>query len=134
LIQQQRWLGQSIHRNGPRINWLRCTTNAGQRLFKISSSVNYRPHAVLDKQLQDTIYQFEHARAGQSRKSTVNQQQSKVRSSLAEALAEQTRNHHRQHPDLPALFDALDKYPKLASDAMRFIAVRPQLLADGLIG
>ena len=70
---------------------------------------------------QDTIYQFEHAQGvvKQINRETSNQSKSEQ---LAEALAEQTRIIIVTIQTFPALFDALDKYPKLASGRYAVIA------------
>lgn len=91
----------------------------GQRLF--NSVIVITDRTVLDKQLQDTIYQFEHAQGvvKQINRETSNQSKSEQ---LAEALAEQTRIIIVTIQTFPALFDALDKYPKLASGRYAVIA------------
>ncbi len=91
----------------------------GQKLF--SSVIVITDRTVLDKQLQDTIYQFEHAQGVVKciTRDIGNQSKSEQ---LAEALAEQTRIIIVTIQTFPALFDALDKYPKLASGRYAVIA------------
>ncbi|MCU1718859.1 type I restriction endonuclease subunit R [Pseudomonas sp. 5P_3.1_Bac2] len=91
----------------------------GQRLF--NSVIVITDRTVLDKQLQDTIYQFEHAQGVVKCISRDIGSQSKSEQ-LAEALAEQTRIIIVTIQTFPALFDALDKYPKLASGRYAVIA------------
>lgn len=91
----------------------------GQKLF--SSVIVITDRTVLDKQLQDTIYQFEHAQGVVKciTRDIGNQSKSEQ---LAEALAEQTRIIIVTIQTFPALFDALDKYPKLATGRYAVIA------------
>ncbi|MEK6789878.1 MAG: type I restriction endonuclease [Pseudomonadota bacterium] len=91
----------------------------GQKLF--SSVIVITDRMVLDKQLQDTIYQFEHAQGVVKciTRDIGNQSKSEQ---LAEALAEQTRIIIVTIQTFPALFDALDKYPKLATGRYAVIA------------
>lgn len=91
----------------------------GQRLF--NSVIVITDRTVLDKQLQDTIYQFEHAQGVVKciTRDIGNQSKSEQ---LAEALAEQTRIIIVTIQTFPALFDALDKHPKLASGRYAVIA------------
>lgn len=91
----------------------------GQRLF--SSVIVVTDRTVLDSQLQNTIYQFEHAQGVVRPISRDIGNQSKSEQ-LAEALAEQTRIIIVTIQTFPALFDALDKYPKLASGRYAVIA------------
>ncbi|WP_312256297.1 type I restriction endonuclease subunit R [Stutzerimonas nitrititolerans] len=91
----------------------------GQRLF--NSVIVITDRTVLDKQLQDTIYQFEHAQGVVKCITRDIGSQSKSEQ-LAEALAEQTRIIIVTIQTFPALFDALDKYPKLASGRYAVIA------------
>jgi len=91
----------------------------GQRLF--NSVIVITDRTVLDKQLQDTIYQFEHAQGVVKQINRETSSQSKSEQ-LAEALAEQTRIIIVTIQTFPALFDALDKYPKLASGRYAVIA------------
>jgi type I restriction enzyme R subunit len=93
--------------------------DAGQRLF--NSVIVITDRTVLDKQLQDTIYQFEHAQGVVKQINRETSSQSKSEQ-LAEALAEQTRIIIVTIQTFPALFDALDKYPKLASGRYAVIA------------
>ncbi len=91
----------------------------GQRLF--NSVIVITDRTVLDKQLQDTIYQFEHAQGVVKCITRDIGSQSKSEQ-LAEALAQQTRIIIVTIQTFPALFDALDKYPKLASGRYAVIA------------
>ncbi|PAA05247.1 type I restriction endonuclease subunit R [Pseudomonas fragi] len=93
--------------------------DAGQRLF--NSVIVVTDRTVLDSQLQNTIYQFEHAQGVVKPISRDVGNQSKSEQ-LAEALAEQTRIIIVTIQTFPALFDALDKYPKLASGRYAVIA------------
>jgi type I restriction enzyme R subunit len=93
--------------------------DAGERLF--NSVIVITDRTVLDKQLQDTIYQFEHAQGVVKQINREASSQSKSEQ-LAEALAEQTRIIIVTIQTFPALFDALDKYPKLASGRYAVIA------------
>jgi len=91
----------------------------GQRLF--SSVIVVTDRTVLDSQLQSTIYQFEHAQ-GVVRPITRDVGNQSKSEQLAEALAEQTRIIIVTIQTFPALFDALEKYPKLASGRYAVIA------------
>lgn len=91
----------------------------GNKLF--SSVIVVTDRTVLDSQLQDTIYQFEHAQGVVRPVSRDIGNQSKSEQ-LAEALAEQTRIIIVTIQTFPALFDALEKYPKLASGRYAVIA------------
>lgn len=91
----------------------------GQRLF--NSVIVVTDRTVLDKQLQDTLYQFEHAQ-GVVRCITRDIGSRSKSEQLAEALAEQTRIIIVTIQTFPALFDALDKHPKLASGRYAVIA------------
>ena len=93
--------------------------DAGQRLF--NSVIVITDRTVLDKQLQDTIYQFEHAQGVVKQINRETSSQSKSEQ-LAEALSEQTRIIIVTIQTFPALYDALDKYPKLASGRYAVIA------------
>lgn len=93
--------------------------DAGQRLF--NSVIVVTDRTVLDSQLQNTIYQFEHAQGVVKPISRDVGNHSKSEQ-LAEALAEQTRIIIVTIQTFPALFDALDKYPKLASGRYAVIA------------
>ena len=93
--------------------------DAGQRLF--NSVIVVTDRTVLDSQLQNTIYQFEHAQGVVKPISRDVGNKSKSEH-LAEALAEQTRIIIVTIQTFPALFDALDKYPKLASGRYAVIA------------
>lgn len=92
---------------------------AGQRLF--NSVIVVTDRTVLDSQLQNTIYQFEHAQ-GVVKPITRDVGTTSKSEQLAEALAEQTRIIIVTIQTFPALFDALDKYPKLASGRYAVIA------------
>lgn len=91
----------------------------GQKLF--SSVIVITDRTVLDKQLQETIYQFEHAH-GVVRCINRDIGNKSKSEQLAEALMEQTRIIIVTIQTFPALFDALDKYPKLASGRYAVIA------------
>ena len=93
--------------------------NEGNKLF--NSVIVVTDRTVLDSQLQDTIYQFEHAQGvvRPINRDLGNQSKSEQ---LAEALAEQTRIIIVTIQTFPALFDALEKYPKLASGRYAVIA------------
>ncbi|NMY90429.1 type I restriction endonuclease subunit R [Pseudomonas oryzihabitans] len=91
----------------------------GQRLF--SSVIVVTDRTVLDSQLQNTIYQFEHAQ-GVVRPITRDVGNQSKSEQLAEALADQTRIIIVTIQTFPALFDALEKYPKLASGRYAVIA------------
>ena len=91
----------------------------GQRLF--NSVIVITDRTVLDKRLQDTIYQFEHAQGVVKCITRDIGSQSKSEQ-LAEALAEQTRIIIVTIQTFPALFEALDKYPRLASGRYAVIA------------
>ncbi|WP_404362555.1 type I restriction endonuclease subunit R [Marinobacter sp.] len=91
----------------------------GQKLF--SSIIVVTDRTVLDSQLQDTIYQFEHAQGVVRPISRDLGNQSKSEQ-LAEALAEQTRIIIVTIQTFPALFDALDKHPRLAAGRYAVIA------------
>jgi type I restriction enzyme R subunit len=91
----------------------------GQRLF--SSVIVVTDRTVLDSQLQNTIYQFEHAQ-GVVKPITRDIGNQSKSEQLAEALAEQTRIIIVTIQTFPALFDALDKYPTLASGRYAVIA------------
>ncbi|APC14624.1 restriction endonuclease subunit R [Pseudomonas frederiksbergensis] len=91
----------------------------GQRLF--NSVIVVTDRTVLDNQLQSTIYQFEHAQ-GVVKPITRDIGNQSKSEQLAEALAEQTRIIIVTIQTFPALFDALDKYPKLASGRYAVIA------------
>ncbi|AXA65425.1 type I restriction endonuclease subunit R [Pseudomonas oryzihabitans] len=94
-------------------------TDDGQRLF--SSVIVVTDRTVLDSQLQNTIYQFEHAQ-GVVRPITRDVGNQSKSEQLAEALAEHTRIIIVTIQTFPALFDALEKYPKLASGRYAVIA------------
>lgn len=93
--------------------------DTGQRLF--NSVIVVTDRTVLDSQLQNTIYQFEHAQGVVKPISRDVGNQSKSEQ-LAEALAEQTRIIIVTIQTFPALFDALDKHPKLSSGRYAVIA------------
>ncbi|MAL95615.1 MAG: restriction endonuclease subunit R [Haliea sp.] len=86
-----------------------------------NSVVVVTDRTVLDSQLQDTIYQFEHAQ-GVVRPITRDLGNQSKSEQLAEALANQTRIIIVTIQTFPALFDALDKYPELASGRYAVIA------------
>ena len=91
----------------------------GQKLF--NSVIVISDRTVLDSQLQDTIYQFEHANGVVVPINRDRTSQSKSEQ-LAEALSAQTRIIIVTIQTFPALFDALDKYPSLASGRYAVIA------------
>lgn len=91
----------------------------GHRLF--NSVVVVTDRTVLDSQLQDTIYQFEHA-SGVVRPISRDIGSKSKSEQLAEALAEQTRIIIVTIQTFPALFDALDKRPELAGGRYAVIA------------
>ncbi|NYT66865.1 type I restriction endonuclease subunit R [Alcaligenaceae bacterium] len=91
----------------------------GQRLF--NSIIVVTDRTVLDAQLQNTIYQFEHAQGVVRPISNDIGSQSKSEQ-LADALANQTRIIIVTIQTFPALFDALDKYPKFACGRYAVIA------------
>ncbi|HEL3779723.1 TPA: type I restriction endonuclease subunit R [Stenotrophomonas maltophilia] len=91
----------------------------GQRLF--DSVIVITDRTVLDSQLQNTIYQFEHAQ-GVVKPITRDIGTQSKSEQLVQALAEQTRIIIVTIQTFPALFDALDKYPKLASGRYAVIA------------
>ncbi|PSB68565.1 restriction endonuclease subunit R [filamentous cyanobacterium CCP1] len=93
--------------------------NTAQKLF--SSVIVVTDRTVLDSQLQDTIYQFEHAQGVVVPIIRDGTSQSKSEQ-LAEALSAQTRIIIVTIQTFPALFDALDKYPALASGRYAVIA------------
>lgn len=93
--------------------------DTGNKLF--SSVIVITDRTVLDSQLQDTIYQFEHAQGVVVPVNRESTSQSKSEQ-LAEALAAQTRIIIVTIQTFPALFDALDKYPALASGRYAVIA------------
>lgn len=93
--------------------------DTGHKLF--SSVIVVTDRTVLDSQLQDTIYQFEHAQGVVVPITREGTSQSKSEQ-LAEALTQQTRIIIVTIQTFPALFDALDKYPALASGRYAVIA------------
>ena len=93
--------------------------DTGNKLF--NSVVVVTDRTVLDSQLQNTIYQFEHAQ-GVVRPITRDIGSQSKSEQLAEALANQTRIIIVTIQTFPALFDALDKYPELASGRYAVIA------------
>ncbi|TQE99480.1 MAG: type I restriction endonuclease subunit R [Spiribacter salinus] len=91
----------------------------GGRLF--NSVIVVTDRTVLDSQLQETIYQFEHAQ-GVVRPITRDIGNHSKSEQLAEALAEQTRIIIVTIQTFPALFDALDARPQLAKGRYAVIA------------
>ncbi|MDT0511709.1 MULTISPECIES: type I restriction endonuclease [unclassified Halomonas] len=91
----------------------------GKKLF--NSVIVVTDRTVLDSQLQDTIYQFEHAHGVVCpiTRDVGNQSKSEQ---LAEALASNTRIIIVTIQTFPALFDALDKRPRLAEGHYAVIA------------
>ncbi len=92
--------------------------DAGEKLF--NSVIVVTDRTVLDEQLQETIYQFEHAH-GVVRPITSEGSGSKSQQ-LAEALMEQTRIVIVTIQTFPALFKALDERPQLANGRYAVIA------------
>ena len=93
--------------------------NEGNRLF--NSVVVVTDRTVLDSQLQNTIYQFEHA-SGVVRPITRDIGSQSKSEQLSDALAEQTRIIIVTIQTFPALFDAIDKRPELAKGRYAVIA------------
>lgn len=93
--------------------------SGANKLF--NSVVVVTDRTVLDSQLQNTIYQFEHAQGVVQPITRDIGNQSKSEQ-LAEALSKQTRIIIVTIQTFPALFDALDKYPELASGQYAVIA------------
>jgi len=91
----------------------------GNRLF--NSVVVVTDRTVLDSQLQNTIYQFEHA-SGVVRPITRDIGSQSKSEQLSDALAEQTRIIIVTIQTFPALFDAIDKRPELAKGRYAVIA------------
>ncbi|MCC4289622.1 type I restriction endonuclease subunit R [Vreelandella aquamarina] len=91
----------------------------GKKLF--NSVIVVTDRTVLDSQLQDTIYQFEHAH-GVVRPITRDIGNQSKSEQLAEALASNTRIIIVTIQTFPALFDALDKRPQLAEGNYAVIA------------
>lgn len=91
----------------------------GQRLF--NSVIVVTDRTVLDSQLQNTIYQFEHAQ-GVVKPITRDVGTLSKSEQLVQALAEQARIIIVTIQTFPVLFDALDKHPKLASGRYAVIA------------
>ena len=92
---------------------------AGNRLF--NSVIVVTDRTVLDSQLQNTIYQFEHASGVVQPISRDIGNQSKSEQ-LAQALADQVRIIIVTIQTFPALYDALDKRPELAGGRYAVIA------------
>src|SRR5690554_4195448 len=90
-----------------------------RKLF--NSVIVVTDRTVLDSQLQDTIYQFEHAH-GVVRPITRDIGNQSKFEQLAEALASNTRIIIVTIQTFPALFDALDKRPQLAEGNYAVIA------------
>ena len=91
----------------------------GTKLF--NSVIVVTDRTVLDSQLQETIYQFEHAH-GVVRPITRDIGNQSKSEQLAEALASNTRIIIVTIQTFPALFDALDKRPQLAEGHYAVIA------------
>ncbi|MGY6566986.1 MAG: type I restriction endonuclease subunit R [Halomonadaceae bacterium] len=91
----------------------------GTKLF--NSVIVVTDRTVLDSQLQDTIYQFEHAH-GVVCPITRDIGNKSKSEQLAEALASNTRIIIVTIQTFPALFDALDKRPQLAEGNYAVIA------------
>ena len=88
----------------------------GEKLF--NSVIVVTDRTVLDDQLQNTISQFEHASGVVVPISRDVSNQSKSEQ-LADALSSQTRIIIVTIQTFPALFDALDKYPKTGIRSLR---------------
>ncbi|MDR5873440.1 type I restriction endonuclease subunit R [Vreelandella gomseomensis] len=88
---------------------------------RFNSVIVVTDRTVLDSQLQDTIYQFEHAHGVVCpiTRDVGNQSKSEQ---LADALANNTRIIIVTIQTFPALFDALDKRPQLAEGHYAVIA------------
>ena len=93
--------------------------DAGNKLF--NSVIVVTDRTVLDSQLQDTIYQFEHAR-GVVCPITRDIGNKSKSEQLADALASNTRIIIVTIQTFPALFDAMDKRPQLAEGNYAVIA------------
>ncbi|NAW34033.1 type I restriction endonuclease subunit R [Halomonas alimentaria] len=91
----------------------------GKKLF--NSVIVVTDRTVLDSQLQETIYQFEHTH-GVVRPITRDIGNQSKSEQLAEALASNTRIIIVTIQTFPALFDALDKRPQLAEGNYAVIA------------
>lgn len=91
----------------------------GMKLF--NSVIVVTDRTVLDSQLQDTIYQFEHAHGVVCPITRYIANKSKSEQ-LAEALASNTRIIIVTIQTFPALFDALDKRPQLVDGNYAVIA------------
>ena len=91
----------------------------GQKQF--NSVIVVTDRTVLDSQLQDTIYQFEHAHGVVCPITRDIGNQSKSEQ-LAAALASNTRIIIVTIQTFPALFDAIDKRPQLAEGSYAVIA------------
>ncbi|MFD2190776.1 type I restriction endonuclease subunit R [Pistricoccus aurantiacus] len=98
----------------------RADSRDGIRKF-FNSVIVVTDRTVLDSQLQDTIYQFEHAR-GVVRPITRDIGSQSKSEQLAESLASNTRIIIVTIQTFPALFDALDKRPQLAEGHYAVIA------------
>ncbi|MEO1386695.1 MAG: type I restriction endonuclease [Cyanobacteria bacterium J06634_6] len=86
-----------------------------------SSVIVVTDRTVLDSQLQDTIYQFEHANGVVLPITREGTSKSKSEQ-LADALKDKVRIIIVTIQTFPALFEALDKYPTLASGRYAVIA------------
>jgi len=94
-------------------------TEAGEKRF--DSVVVVTDRTVLDSQLQETIYQFEHA-TGVVRPITREEGSQSKSDQLAEALRQKTRIIIVTIQTFPALFQALDDHPKLRAGTYAVIA------------
>ncbi|MGK7296250.1 MAG: type I restriction enzyme subunit R domain-containing protein, partial [Candidatus Wenzhouxiangella sp. M2_3B_020] len=88
---------------------------------RFDSVVVVTDRTVLDDQLQDTIYQFEHA-TGVVRPISRNEGGQSKREQLAEALAARTRIIIVTIQTFPALFEVLDQHPELKAGTYAVIA------------
>ena len=93
--------------------------NTGNKRF--NSVIVVTDRTILDKQLQDTIYQFEHAQ-GVVVPITRDEKTESKSVQLATALTQQTRIIIVTIQTFPALFEALDQHPTLASGRYAVIA------------
>ena len=92
LIQHSAGSGKSTPSPGWRTGWRAARRCEDQKVF--DSVIVITDRRVLDQQLQNTIYQFEH-KTGVVEKIDENTQQ------LAKALAERRADHHLDHPEIP---------------------------------
>ncbi len=101
----------------------------GQKLF--NSVVVITDRTVLDSQLQDTIYQFEHA-SGVVRPISREESSAAKSAQLAEALAERARIIIVTIQTFPALYEALSEHEGLAAGRYAVIADEAHSSQTGL--